>query len=524
MSQSVLPPEQSFLSPEPEVILVNAFREPFKGAVAVARTCYSAKGIIREEDVREDQYKIGESIYQAGHHTNFQHAHFQFALSNVSRQFIWSFLHSHPFYNSEQVSQRYVAVKPGNYVIPPIQGEALKLYQQTADRQMEAYHQLSELLEIPVTEAYFQRFPQRQKQADEYKKSIQKKTQEIARYVLPIGTFAYLHHTISGITLMRYYRLCRQLDIPLEQTIVVTKMVTELLKLDPLYQSILEEPLPPEAMPEYPFLAGGNLSPDTSVHEEFIREFDESLEGYSSRLIDWKQNQEKVLAQSVREVLGVPESYLPDQEAIELALNPGKNKLLGETLNLTTLSKLSRCLNHVSYSFRKKISHSADSQDQRHRMTPASRPILTNHLLKEPDYYLPELIKQSPEALNLYREIMDSSWEAVHSLRKMGVSNEFAMYLLPNSVNIRFTESADLLNLRHKHIMRLCYNAQDEIWRASLEEMKQIREINPVIGSFLRPPCNQRKWAGHPPYCPEGERYCGVPVWQMSPADYQRVI
>ena len=36
-----------------------------------------------------------------------QHATFVFVLDNVSRLAIWSFFHAHPFYNSEQVSQRY---------------------------------------------------------------------------------------------------------------------------------------------------------------------------------------------------------------------------------------------------------------------------------------------------------------------------------------------------------------------------------------------------------------------------------
>jgi thymidylate synthase ThyX len=78
---------------------------------------------------------------------------------------------------------------------------------------------------------------------------------------------------------------------------------------------------------------------------------------------------------------------------------------------------------------------------------------------------------------------------------------------------VRFTESADLLNLRHKHAMRLCYNAQEEIWRASVEEALQIREVHPLIGSYLLPPCGLRESAATKPYCPEGDRYVfgGVP-------------
>ena len=120
MSKLMDAPTFSFLSAEPKVTLVNTFAKPFDNAVATARTCYSSKGIITAEQVagegleeekreerRQKRDELARSIYKAGHHTTLQHASFQFALENVSRQFLWSFLHSHPFYNSEQVSQRY---------------------------------------------------------------------------------------------------------------------------------------------------------------------------------------------------------------------------------------------------------------------------------------------------------------------------------------------------------------------------------------------------------------------------------
>src|SRR5579871_1519055 len=148
-------PSQTFLSAEPKVTLVNSFAKPFDNAVATARTCYSSKGIVtaeqvagegldetKQEERRQRRDELAQSIYKAGHHTTLQHAHFQFALENVSRQFIWSFLHSHPFYNSEQVSQRYVEVKPGTYAIPPLDGEAREIYEQAALAQIADYQRL----------------------------------------------------------------------------------------------------------------------------------------------------------------------------------------------------------------------------------------------------------------------------------------------------------------------------------------------------------------------------------------------
>ncbi|HYV42303.1 MAG TPA: FAD-dependent thymidylate synthase, partial [Thermoanaerobaculia bacterium] len=230
------------------------------------------------------------------------------------------------------------------------------------------------------------------------------------------------------------------------------------------------------------------------------------------------------LASSVREILGLARAALSDDEAIRLVLDPAKNRLLGETLTLTTHGKLSRALFHPSYTFRKKLSHTADSQDQRHRMTPASRPALPAYLSEEPDYIVPMLVADVPEAADLYQETMRQTWDAINELRSRGVADEYAAYLLPNAVALRFTESADLLNLHHKFAMRLCYNAQEEIWRASLDEALQIREVNPRIGPWLLPPCTLRHLAEVRPVCPEGDRFCGVVVWKQDATHYVRSL
>lgn len=499
----------------PRVKLVKAFANSFKNVIAAARTCYSSKGIIEDESVDMDKYRdLALDIYEAGHHTTFQHATFQFQLSDVSRQFIWSFLHSHPFYNSEQVSQRYVEVKDGNYFIPPLNGDALEVFTRTAGMQIESYRKLVELLMKPASSEYFGRFPNRRNDR-RFASEIKKKSQEIARYVLPVATYSYLYHTVSGVTLLRYAKMSRSGDVPYEQQLVVDSMVKELLKFDPNYELVLDEPLDDSYFPEPQKQANG---------KSFIEEFDRGLEDHISKLVDYKVNSEKVVADSVREVLGVSTSSLSDADAIALAIDPTRNKILGTSLVLTTHDKISRALYHASYTFRKKLSHTADSQDQRHRMTPASRPLITEHMSTEPDYIVPKMILMDEEAERVYRRTMDSTWESIGKLMSMGVSKEFASYLLPNAFPIRFTESADLLNLHHKVEMRLCYNSQEEIWKASLDEVEQIKEVHPNLGRFLLPPCTIRYMASATPYCPEGKRYCGVPVWKLDTSEYSRTI
>jgi thymidylate synthase ThyX len=514
---------ERFLSAEPDVRLTKAFSSPFRNIIATARTCYSSKGIVPEEAVDERWQGLARDLYHAGHHTTIQHGQFQFAIANVSRHFLWSFLHSSTYYNSEQVSQRYVAVKPGTVAVPPLSGEAERIYRETVEGQMAAYRRLKERLVPVTTDAFFHRFPGRRGHPERFRRDIEKKAQEVSRYVLPVATFAYLYHTVSAITLLRYARLANAFDTPFEQRIVVGKMVEALLEFDPEYRTILEEPIPPEELPEFAYFAARG-EPSTEARRLRREAFDRSLDGRTSKLVDWKLNNELMLAEAVREVLGAAPGELTDEEAIELAVSPARNRLLAESLNLSTHDKLTRTLYHPSYTFRKKLSHTGDSQDQRHRMTPASRPVLTAVLTEDPDYITPTLILEDEACRADYVATLEWTWERIAAFQRAGGSAEFAQYLLPNAVAIRFTESSDLLNLYHKHNMRLCYNAQEEIWRASLDEAEQVREINPFIGRYLLPPCTTRLLAGARPYCPEGTRYCGERVWTYDLREYERVI
>src|SRR6201998_1803580 len=103
----------------PRITLRNAFAHPYDSAIAAARTCYSSHLITHEEITDKQRLNIGAATFYSGHHTVYQHAHFEFGLENVSRQFVWSFLHAHPFYNSEQQSQRYVRLDRPQAYVPP---------------------------------------------------------------------------------------------------------------------------------------------------------------------------------------------------------------------------------------------------------------------------------------------------------------------------------------------------------------------------------------------------------------------
>ena len=511
--------------------LVNGFGEPYDNAVATARTCYNSR-IITSAEVRKDEKaralrdRIAQETYFAGHHTTLQHATFQFAIENVSRQALWSFLHSHPFYNSEQVSQRYVEVRPGNVILPRLTEPLEEIYRDAVAAMMSAYRSLIEVLTPKVAEEFFQIFKARRRTPEKWALAIKKKAQEVARYILPIGTLAHLYHTISGITLHRYHRLCRQWDVPTETMLLVSAMVDEVNKVDPLFFRDIEDPIPLEQTVEFRALSElGRLRANGSGAKAYLEEFDSALGGLRSRLVDYSARGPQSVAQGVRDVLGQARSELSDEAALEKVLSPRQNRYLGESLVLTTVSKLTRALSHAHYTFQKKLSHTADSQDQRHRMTPASRPVLhAQFVAGEVDAIVPELIESVPEAKQLFFDTLRVCWRSIEQLIDAGVSQEMALYLLPNAFPIRFHESGELLHFHHKWVHRLCYTAQEEIWRASVEEVLQVKGVHPQLTHHIQPPCTLRKAAGLTPFCPEGPRYCGVAVWNLDVDQFRRVL
>ena len=516
-----------------KVWLASATGRPFDNIVAAARSCYSSsvvtarmvagEGLTDPAKVHAIQARrdtIARSVYLAGHHTTLQHAAFHFIIEGVSRHAIWCFLHSHQFYNSEQVSQRYVAVTPESVYTPPeLAGNALTVFQRAIGNAHDVYHRLRKVLQPAAEAAILQRQPAlgRPVHAKQLARLRARKAQEIARYVLPLATTAHLHHTVSALTLLRYHRACATPDAPGEVRALVDAMVRELLAFEPQFEKVLEEPLP-EVPVEWRIAGGGE---DAASHGAFRREFDARLGGHSSVLLSDLRPARQQLADAVRTVLGLPHSRLSDDDAVRMVLDPGQNPLLAETLNLSTLDPLSRSLHQVTLTFATKLSHTADSQNQRHRMVPGARPVLAAVTGNEPDYIVPDLIAGDEALLERYRRAMDEAWRAASWLRRHGPKPTLASYLLPNAATVRLMETADLLHFHHKMRMRLCWNAQEEIRRAAWEQAIQVSQADPLIGGYFLPPCGIRRAAGRTPYCPEGERFCGTPVWRL-PLEEQR--
>src|SRR5437660_10432295 len=282
--QTATPVEQAVA----RVTLRNSFAHPYDSAIAAARTCYAPRLISAEEITEKQRTTIGAATYYAGHHTVYQHAHFEFGLENVSRQFVWSFLHAHSFYNSEQQSQRYVRLDRAQAYVPPtslfFDEKSKELYEAAIARAWNYYRELSSLLiadaRAILNDIWHIGPMSNAKRLQKIERSAEKRAIEIARYVLPVATFTTMVHTISGIVLHRLWRMSAASDTPSEARAVIGAMVAQVKEIDAqFFDRFGTEPL--EELPEWADRSAvaheKGAAANSNPGEAFAREFDAKL-------------------------------------------------------------------------------------------------------------------------------------------------------------------------------------------------------------------------------------------------------
>ncbi|HXV35541.1 MAG TPA: FAD-dependent thymidylate synthase [Myxococcota bacterium] len=504
----------------PEVRLRSWFNEPYNDAISAARTCYSPRVIDPDEVTEQQRESIGPLTFEGGHHTVYQHASFEFALSGISRQLVWSFLHAFPYYNTEQQSQRYVRLDEiAAHVPTALTGRARAIFVASIERSWRAYRELTARLAVVSLGVLSDlwRLPARKSLA--FGRSIareaEKRAIETARYAVPIACHTAMVYTVSGIVLHRLRRMVRAADVPREAADVIDRMVKQVERIDADFFARIGEP--PRELDE---VVERDIAPPGVGDAAGAEAFDKSLDGRRSRLIDYSARAPEVIAAAVRNVLGCFD--LDDEAALELVLDPARNPYRVDTLNVSTHAPIMRTLAHAHYTFRKKLSHSADSQDQRHRTVPGSRPLLSRTVPARVDVVEPELIREDPESHAIFEQAVGEAWHARARLLAEGVEPELALYVLPNALAVRFEESGALLDLLHKWTMRTCFNAQREIWQASMDEIEQVGAVHPSLTRHIGPPCFVRSGIARP-RCTEGSHFCGVPVWTSYP-EVARII
>lgn len=441
--------------------------KPSNVAVSAARTCYFPGGIVTPEKsegwARKDDL-LG-AIFKGGHHTTLQHTHITMLISGMSRHLIWRLLHGHPYYNSEQVSQRYAKMKIENFVYPE-SGEQ-SAWEAFYRARFEDYEKLIEILH-PDVEAVVPKFR---------KKDSMKKAQEMARYVLPGGMSAYLYHTVNIITLLRYIAVAKTLPEARQEAMGFAEQIAEqLIALDASLEPLVAHAR--EASPVFPDFEMEGLKARIGVTEEKVKVYD--VVGDAAFAVN--ENYADVLRYS---------QMLPD------------SGVLG------------------GFSSYIRLSLSADAQNQRHRRSPAVRPAL--EAIYRRSFYVPPIIAKNPEALALYNASITASYDFFEAQReKIGFGE--AAYALSNAHEIELAERNDFTSFHHKAQMRLCYNAQEEIFDIVYEQVRQLRMMELPGSEELLPPCATRFKMKIRPTCPEGDHFCGIKVWKLDFNDYAREI
>lgn len=472
------------------------------------RTCYD-KSFLTPKDYltrslkhREITDGVINNTLESGHLSTRQHVHYLFGLEGISRYFIHQVLHSFPFHNSDQQSQRYVEMDSNAWVIPSSE------FYQPLDELLAGYEELRSLL-IPTAKQFIlARFPDRK----DVENDAEKKSQEIARYLLPLATTANLYHSVSALTLMRYHHLSQVYRCSEEAKSVIKSMVAAVCHIDPRFQEELKKPL--SSSLSFPY------DPD-DAHIQSQRT-QEILGGKSAKL-DESYYLPETLANAIRLTLGTHFGKLNDVDAIALVLDPKNNKLLGDTLGSAVMDQLTQALNQVYLGATVRISHVSDSQLQRHRGFNHTQPLHLSIPKDLSDIYIPELLKHNSQALKIYLQVQEQNLLSIQALRSKGFAQNELAYLLTNATMFEKRISGPLLAWHHWLKIRTCLNAQEEIYQIAVQLAQELTKVHHIGGHFQKPaPCGVRIRAGLTPTCPEGKHYCGIPVWKQTIQNYPK--
>lgn len=439
---------------------------PSDVAVSAARTCYFPNGLVTPEKSSDWARKkpLLASIFKAGHHTTLQHTHITMMISGMSRHLIWRLLHSHTYYNSEQISQRYAKMKLENFFYPPKADKPQweKFYGEAFDD----YEAIIEALNPDIHEAL-----------PKFKKGQEAKVaQEMARYLLPVGMSAYLYHTVNIITLLRYIAVAPSMPEAKEEAMEFARLIeARLLEIDDALAPLIEHAK--QTHSKFPDFDVARLKSRIKADDN-VKVYD--VTGDAD--FDDTHNYADVLRSS------------------QMMFDSG---ILG------------------GFSSYIEMSFSADAQNQRHRKSPGVRPALEPNFKQR--YYTPPIIANNAEAKAIYERSHKRMYAFFKEQSKVLGFGE-AVYALYNSQKIDVIERNDFTSFHHKAQMRLCYNAQQEIFDIVYKQVTQLHEMEVVGSEKFLPPCTIRQANGIHPICPEGDKYCGVKVWKLDFQNYERII
>ena len=155
------------------------------------------------------------------------------------------------------------------------------------------------------------------------------------------------------------------------------------------------------------------------------------------------------------------------------------------------------------------ISRALSHQLVRHRLASYAQRSQRYCVENDFGYVLPHSIKNSPDALKMYENIMESLAEGYHALNSnLGIPAEDARMILPNACETQIEVKMNLRALMNFMNERLCSCAQWEIRELAMKMRNAIIEKVPELDEYLVPKCE--KYGKEYGFCSESKsRTCG---------------
>lgn len=158
---------------------------------------------------------------------------------------------------------------------------------------------------------------------------------------------------------------------------------------------------------------------------------------------------------------------------------------------------------HISFTFGvQDVSRVLTHQLVRHRIASYSQQSQRYVKMKE-DYVIPPSIKRNKKAKEIFIKEINTIWKVYEQLIKLGVDKEDARFILPNATTSNIVFTMNFRELIHTCGLRLCYRSQWEIKMLFNYVKKEIKNVSPFLGDFLKPRCIKLG------FCPEKES-CGL--------------
>ncbi len=154
----------------------------------------------------------------------------------------------------------------------------------------------------------------------------------------------------------------------------------------------------------------------------------------------------------------------------------------GEIVRMIVENDYMSAIEHISFTFDlSEMSIAASREFLEHRISSHTGRSTRYNEEGGFGYYIPKEIKNNTEALNEFKEIMESANQAYMRLKDLGVKREGRRYVLPMAMHCRYLWTVNARSLVNFLGLRLCVRAAPELRELAKKLHSIASEIYPEI-------------------------------------------